>query len=293
MARLAFIGLGVMGGQMAKHLATAGHDMTVYNRTRSKADAWVSEHGRPGRARAVDSPAEAATGAEGVIACVGNDDDLASITLGRDGAFRAMAKGTVFIDHTTVSAKIARQLAVEAKGMGILTVDAPVTGGQVGAQNGTLTLMCGGSDKGLAAATPFMDAYSSRIVHVGPAGAGQTTKMCNQVAFAGIIQSLAEAMRFAQAADLDLDRVFDSISGGAAGSWQMTNRWATMVKDEFDFGFAVDWMRKDLGLAFEEARANGATLPVAALVDQFYADVQAIGGGKQDTSALVRRLKKV
>jgi 3-hydroxyisobutyrate dehydrogenase len=293
MAKLAFIGLGVMGGQMAKHLARAGHHMTVYNRTRSKADAWFAEHGRAGQARAVDSPAEAAAGAEAIIACVGNDDDLASIALGRDGAFRAMAKGTVFIDHTTVSAKIARQLAVEAKGLGIHTVDAPVTGGQVGAQNGTLTLMCGGSEKGLAAATPFMEAYSSRIVHVGPAGAGQTTKMCNQIAFAGIIQSLAEAMRFAQAADLDLDRVFDSISGGAAGSWQMTNRWATMVKDEFDFGFAVDWMRKDLGLAFEEARANGATLPVAALVDQFYADVQAIGGGKQDTSALVRRLKKV
>jgi 3-hydroxyisobutyrate dehydrogenase len=288
MAKLAFIGLGVMGGQMAKHLAAAGHDMTVYNRTRAKADAWVAEHG----GRAVDSPAEAAAGAEAVVACVGNDDDLASITLGRDGAFRAMAKGTVFVDHTTVSAKIARQLAVEAKGLGLFSVDAPVTGGQVGAVNGTLTLMCGGSDKGIAAATPFMQAYSSRIVHVGPPGAGQTTKMCNQIAFAGTIQSLSEALRFAQAADLDLDRVFDSISGGAAGSWQMTNRWATMVKDEFDFGFAVDWMRKDLGLAFEEARANGATLPVAALIDQFYADVQAMGGGRQDTSALVRRMSK-
>jgi 3-hydroxyisobutyrate dehydrogenase len=289
MAKLAFIGLGVMGGQMAKHLAAAGHELTVYNRTRAKADAWVADHG----GTAVDSPAEAANDAEAVIACVGNDDDLASVTLGRDGAFRAMTKGAVFIDHTTVSAKIARQLAVEAKGMGLHSVDAPVTGGQVGAQNGTLTLMCGGTDKGLAAASPFMDAYSSRIVHVGPPGAGQTTKMCNQIAFAGTLQSLSEALRFAQAADLDLDRVFDSISGGAAGSWQMTNRWATMVKDEYDFGFAVDWMRKDLGLAFEEARANGATLPVAALVDQFYAEVQAIGGGRQDTSALVRRLKKV
>jgi len=198
----------------------------------------------------------------------------------------------MFIDHTTVSAKIARQLAVEAKGLGILSVDAPVTGGQVGAVNGTLTLMCGGRDAAIAAATPFMEAYSSRIVHVGPAGAGQTTKMCNQIAFAGIIQSLSEAMRFAQAADLDLDRVFESISGGAAGSWQMSNRWATMVKDEFDFGFAIDWMRKDLGLAFEEARANGATLPVAALIDQFYADVQTMGGGRQDTSALIRRIRK-
>jgi 3-hydroxyisobutyrate dehydrogenase len=289
MAKLAFIGLGVMGGQMAKHLAAAGHSLTVYNRTRAKADAWVAEH----NGTAVDSPAEAAQDAEAVIACVGNDDDLASVTLGRDGAFRAMSKGAVFIDHTTVSAKIARQLAVEAKGMGLHSVDAPVTGGQVGAVNGTLTLMCGGTDKGIAAASPFMEAYSSRIVHVGPPGAGQTTKMCNQIAFAGTIQSLSEAMRFAQAADLDLDRVFDSISGGAAGSWQMTNRWATMVKDEYDFGFAVDWMRKDLGLAFEEARANGATLPVAALVDQFYAEVQAMGGGRQDTSALVRRLKKV
>ncbi len=288
MAKLAFIGLGVMGGQMARHLAAAGHEMTVYNRTRAKADAWVATHG----GRAVDSPAAAAAEAQAVIACVGNDDDLAQITLGRDGAFHAMPKGAVFIDHTTVSAKIARQLAVEAKGLGIMSVDAPVTGGQVGAVNGTLTLMCGGSDAALAAASPFMQAYSQRIVHVGPAGTGQTTKMCNQIAFAGTIQSLAEAMRFAQAADLDLDRVFESISGGAAGSWQMTNRWATMVKDEFDFGFAVDWMRKDLGLAFEEARANGATLPVAALVDQFYAEVQAIGGGRDDTSALVRRLKR-
>lgn len=290
MAKLAFIGLGVMGGQMAKHLAAAGHALTVYNRTRAKADAWVSEYGQ-GKAHAVDSPAEAAADAEAVIACVGNDDDLASVTLGRDGAFKAMAKGTVFVDHTTVSAKIARQLAVEAKGLGIHSVDAPVTGGQVGAQNGTLTLMCGGTEKGIAAATPFMEAYSNRIVHVGAAGAGQTTKMCNQIAFAGTIQSLSESLRFAQAAGLDLDRVFESISGGAAGSWQMSNRWATMVKDEFDFGFAVDWMRKDLGLAFEEARANGATLPVAALVDQFYAEVQALGGGRQDTSALVRRLK--
>ena len=289
MAKLAFIGLGVMGGQMAKHLAAAGHELTVYNRTRAKADAWVAEHG----GMAVDSPAEAANGAAAVVACVGNDDDLASVTLGRDGAFRSMPKGAVFIDHTTVSAKIARQLAVEAKSLGLHSVDAPVTGGQVGAVNGTLTLMCGGTEQGMAAASPVMEAYSSRIVHVGPPGAGQTTKMCNQIAFAGTIQSLAEAMRFAQAADLDVDRVFESISGGAAGSWQMSNRWATMVKDEFDFGFAIDWMRKDLGLALEEARTNGATLPVAALVDQFFAEVQGIGGGRQDTSALVRRLKKV
>ena len=288
MAKLAFIGLGVMGGQMARHLAAAGHHLTVYNRTRAKADAWVAENG----GAAVDSPAEAAAGVAAVITCVGNDDDLASVTLGRDGAFRAMPKGAVFIDHTTVSAKIARQLAVEAKGMGLMSVDAPVTGGQVGAVNGTLTLMCGGTEPAIAAASPFMEAYSSRIVHVGAAGAGQTTKMCNQIAFAGTIQSLSESLRFAQAAGLDLDRVFESISGGAAGSWQMTNRWETMVKDEFDFGFAIDWMRKDLGLAFDEARANGATLPIAALIDQFYADVQALGGGRQDTSAIVRRLPK-
>ena len=288
MARLAFIGLGVMGGQIARHLSAAGHALTVYNRTRARADAWVADHGGV----AVDSPAQAARDAEAVVTCVGTDDDLASVTLGRDGAFRAMVKGAVLIDHTTVSARIARQLAVEAKELGLHSVDAPMTGGQVGAVNGTLTLMCGGTDKGVAAATPFMQAYSSRIVHVGRPGAGQTTKMCNQIAFAGTIQSLSEAMRFAQAADLDLDRVFESISGGAAGSWQMTNRWATMVNDEFDFGFAVDWMRKDLGLAIDEARANGATLPVAALIDQFYAEVQAMGGGRQDTSALVRRLKK-
>jgi 3-hydroxyisobutyrate dehydrogenase len=292
MAKIGFIGLGVMGGQMARHLAAAGHDLTVYNRTAEKAARWATDHGG-GRAAVVGSPDQVALGADAVISCVGNDDDLAQVTLGRDGAFRGMAKGAVFIDHTTVSAKIARQLAVEAKDAGILSVDAPVTGGQVGAVNGTLTLMCGGSDKAIAAATPFMEAYSSKIVHLGPPGAGQTTKMVNQIAFAGILQSLSEALRFAQAADLDLDRVFESISGGAAGSWQMSNRWATMVKDEFDFGFAIDWMRKDLGLAFDEARANGATLPVAALVDQFYAEVQAIGGGRQDTSAIVRRLKKV
>jgi 3-hydroxyisobutyrate dehydrogenase len=288
MARIAFIGLGVMGGAMARHLAGAGHDMAVYNRTAAKAQAWVAAHG----GRTASSPAEAAEGVDAVISCVGTDDDLAAVTMSRDGAFRTMKSGSVFIDHTTVSARIARQLAVEAKDKGILVVDAPVTGGQIGAEKGTLTLMCGGTEKAIAAASPIMDAYSSKIVHVGPTGAGQLTKMVNQITFAGIIQSLAEAMRFAQAADLDLDKVFESISGGAASSWQMLNRWDTMEKDEFDFGFAVDWMRKDLGLAFEEARANGSTLPVAALIDQLYAEVQQIGGGRQDTSALIRRLKK-
>jgi 3-hydroxyisobutyrate dehydrogenase len=288
MAKIAFIGLGVMGGAMARHLAVAGHDMRVYNRTQSRAEAWISAHGGV----LARSPAEAADGAEAVISCVGADDDLAAVTLSRDGAFRSMKHGSVFIDHTTVSAKIARQLAVEAKDLHIHIVDAPVTGGQIGAEKGSLTLMCGGRDEAIAAATPIMQAYSQKIVHVGPSGAGQLTKMVNQITFAGIIQSLAEAMRFAQAADLDLDKVFDSISGGAASSWQMLNRWETMTKDQFDFGFAVDWMRKDLGLAFDEARANGATLPVAALVDQLYAEVQGIGGGRQDTSALIRRLAK-
>jgi 3-hydroxyisobutyrate dehydrogenase len=287
MAKIAFIGLGVMGGPMARHLAQAGHDMVVYNRTRAKAENWVAQHG----GAVASSPAEAGDGVDAVISCVGADEDLAAVTLGRDGAFRTMKAGSVFIDHTTVSARIARQLAVEAKGSGVMVVDAPVTGGQIGAEQGTLTLRCGGRDAAIAAASPFMQAYSKKIVHVGPSGAGQTTKMVNQITFSGIIQSLSEAMRFAQAAGLDLDKVFESISGGAASSWQMLNRWETMAKDEFDFGFAVDWMRKDLGLALEEARSNGATLPLAALIDQFYAEVQDMGGGRQDTSALIRRLK--
>ena len=287
MAKIAFIGLGVMGGPMARHLADARHDMTVYNRTQAKADAWVAAHG----GRSASSPAEAADGADAVITCVGTDDDLA-VTLSRDGAFRSMRKDSLFIDHTTVSAKIARQLAVEAKDKYIWPIDAPVTGGQIGAEKGTLTLMCGGRAKAIEAATPIMQAYSSKIVHVGPTGSGQLAKMVNQIGFAGIVQSLAEAIRFAQAENLDLDKVFEAISGGAASSWQMTNRWATMAKDEFDFGLAVDLMRKDLGLAFDEARGNGATLPVTALVDQFLADVQAIGGGRQDPSALIRRLAK-
>ncbi len=288
MANIAFIGLGVMGGAIARHLSDAGHAMTVYNRTHAKADAWVAKNG----GTLATSPAQAAKGADAVISCVGTDDDLAGITLGRDGAFATMAKGALFIDHTTVSAKIARQLGVEAKSRGILCVDAPVTGGQVGAENGTLSIMCGGSEMALDAARPIMQPYSKRIVHVGPPGAGQTTKMVNQITFAGIIQSLSEAMRFAEAANLDLDKVYEAISGGAAQSWQMDNRWKTMAQDEFDFGFAVDWMRKDLGLAIDEARANGATLPITAMIDQFYCDIQHLGGGRQDTSAIIRRLPK-
>jgi 3-hydroxyisobutyrate dehydrogenase len=288
MARIAFIGLGVMGGPIARHLAKAGHKMTVYNRSSAKADKWVGEHG----GAKAGSPAEAAKEAEFVVSCVGTDDDLASITLGRDGVFAAMPKGSTFIDHTTVSARIARQLAVEAKGRGIHCVDAPMTGGQAGAENGTLALMCGGSEAAVASARPVMEVYSKRIVHVGGPGDGQTAKMANQICIAGVLQGLSEAMHFAQCAELDLDKVFDAISGGAAQSWQMDNRWATMAKGEFDFGFAVDWMRKDLGLAIDEARANGASIPIAAMTDQFYSDIQYMGGGRQDTSALVRRLPK-
>lgn len=288
MARIAFIGLGVMGGPIARHLSTAGHDMIVYNRSRAKAATWVAAH----NGTLAMSPAEAARDADVVISCVGTDDDLAGVTLGRDGAFTAMTKGSLYIDHTTVSARIARQLGVEAKSRGLLVVDAPVTGGQIGAENGTLSIMCGGSEAAMAAAEPIMQPYSKRIVHVGGPGTGQTTKMCNQIAFAGIIQSLSEALRFAQSAELDVEKVYEAISGGAAQSWQMDNRWATMAEDRFDFGFAVDWMRKDLGLAFDEARALGATLPITALIDQFYADVQQMGGGRLDTSVIVKRLPK-
>ena len=286
--RISFIGTGVMGGPMAGHLARAGHDLTVYNRTRAKADAWVAAHG----GAAAVTPAEAARDADVVLTCVGNDDDLAQVTLGRDGAFRAMRRGALFIDHTTVSARIARQLSVEADGPGILCVDAPVSGGEAGAQNGTLSIMCGGTQAAFVAAEPVMQAYAARMVHIGGPGAGQTTKMVNQIAIAGVIQGLSEALRFAQASRLDTDKVFDAVSGGAAASWQMLNRWSTMARDEFDFGFAVNWMRKDLGLALDEARSNGATIPVAAIVDQFYADVQKAGHGRKDTSSLVTRLPK-
>lgn len=288
MATLSFIGLGVMGAPIARHLAAAGHRLTVYNRTAAKAEAWVAAHG----GRSAPTPAAAAEGADAVFACVGNDDDLADVTLGPDGAFAAMRPGALFVDHTTVSADIARCLADEGASRRLLVVDAPVSGGQAGAENGKLSIMCGGTDEAMAAAAPLMAAYALRIVHVGGAGAGQQTKMVNQIAIAGVLAGLSEALRFAQASDLDVDKVFEAVSGGAAQSWQMVNRWPTMARDEFDFGFAIDWMRKDLGLALDEARANGALLPVAALVDQFYAEVQKMGGGRQDTSALIRRLPK-
>ena len=286
MAKLSYLGLGVMGAPMARHLAAASHELTVYNRTAARAEAWVAANG----GRTAPTPAAAAEGADAVFCCVGADTDLEEVTLGPDGAFQAMAKGALFVDHTTVSAHLARRLAAEGEARGLMVVDAPVSGGQAGAENGQLAIMCGGTHAALARALPLMEAYATRIIHIGEAGAGQTAKMCNQICIAGTLQGLSESLRFAQAAGLDPMRVFEAISGGAAASWQMQNRWATMAADSFDFGFAVDWMRKDLGLALEEARRNGATLPVAALVDQFYAEVQAMGGGRQDTSALVRRL---
>jgi len=286
MAKVSFIGLGVMGGPMAGHLAAAGHDVTVYNRSPDKAKAWAEKH----KGRIAATPAAAADGADAVFTCVGADHDLEEVALGPDGAFAAMRAGALFVDHTTVSAHIARRLAEEGARKRLLVIDGPVSGGQAGAENGKLSIMCGGSSEAFAAAEPLMQAYAARIVHVGNAGAGQTAKMCNQIAIAGVIQGVAESLRFAQAAGLDTDKVFEAISAGAAGSWQMQNRWATMAKNEFDFGFAVNWMRKDLGLALEEARSNGATLPLAALVDQFYAEVQAMDGGRQDTSSIIRRL---
>jgi 3-hydroxyisobutyrate dehydrogenase len=288
MAKLTFLGLGAMGAPIARHLSKAGHKMTVYNRTRSKAEAWVAEHG----GRLAPTPAAAAEDADAVFSCVGADGDLEAVTLRADGCFRAMKKGALFVDHTTASAGIARQLAVEGKDRGLLVIDAPVTGGQSGAEAGTLSVMCGGSAKAMAAAEPFIKAYASRIVHIGGSGSGQQAKMVNQIAIAGALQGAAEALRFAQNADLDLDKVFEAISTGAGSSWYLVNRWKTMSEDKFDFGFAADWMRKDLGLAIEEARNNGAALPVTALVDQFYADVQALGAGREDCSALVRRLPR-
>jgi 3-hydroxyisobutyrate dehydrogenase len=284
--KIAYLGLGIMGAPMARHLAAAGHVLTVYNRTPAKADAWVAAYG----GTTAPTPAAAAAGADVVIACVGADADLEAVTLGPDGAFAAMMPGTLFIDHTTVSAAIARRLAVEGDARGLYVVDAPVSGGQAGAENGKLTIMVGGSEAAFAAAEPVMSAYAQRIGHMGPAGSGQLTKMVNQLCIAGVLQGLAEGMALGMKAGLDMDAVVDVISKGAAQSWQMENRARTMSRGEFDFGFAVDWMRKDLGLALDEARRLGVPLPMGALVDQFYADVQAMGGARQDTSSLIRRL---
>ena len=285
---VAFLGLGVMGHPMAGHLARAGHDVTVYNRTAAKAQAWVGEYG----GRAAATPAEAAAGADFVFACVGNDDDLRAVTLGPGGAFGAMKPGAVFVDHTTASAAVARELHARAAGAGLNFIDAPVSGGQAGAVNGALTVMCGGDAEPFEAMKPLALAFAKAVTRIGDSGAGQLAKMVNQVAIAGLVQGLSEAVAFGQRAGLDMKLVLDVIGKGAAQSWQLDNRGKTMVDDRFDFGFAVDWMRKDLGLVIDEARRNGAQLPVTALVDQFYAEVQALGGARWDTSSLIRRLKK-
>jgi 3-hydroxyisobutyrate dehydrogenase len=287
MARVAFIGLGVMGYPMAGHLAAKGHAVTVYNRTASRADAWVKAHGH-GRAA---TPAEAARGAEIVFSCVGNDDDLRGVTTGPDGAFEALGRDAVFVDHTTASAAVARELASAAGARGAAFVDAPVSGGQAGAENGVLTVMCGGDPAAYARVEPVIAAYARACRLMGGAGAGQLTKMVNQICIAGLVQGLSEGLAFAQKAGLDGQAVVDVISKGAAGSWQMENRGPTMLADKFDFGFAVDWMRKDLGICLAEADANGAALPATALIDQFYKDVQGMGGGRWDTSSLIRRLR--
>jgi 3-hydroxyisobutyrate dehydrogenase len=286
MAKTAFIGLGVMGYPMAGHLAQAGHEVTVYNRTRAKADKWAAEHG----GKAADTPAKAAQGAEFVFCCVGNDDDLRSVTTGPGGAFETVGKDAVFVDNTTASAIVARELHAAAKAKGFHFIDAPVSGGQAGAENGVLTVMCGGDAAAFERAKPIIAAFSRACEFLGPSGAGQLTKMVNQICIAGLVQGLSEGLHFAQKAGLDGKAVVEVISKGAAGSWQMENRYKTMLDDHFTHGFAVDWMRKDLGICLAEANGNGASLPVTALVDQFYHDVQKMGGGRWDTSSLIKRL---
>ena len=289
MAKVAFLGLGVMGYPMAGHLKNkGGHDVTVYNRTAEKARKWADEHGGKHAA----TPAEAASGAEFVFCCVGNDDDLRQVTLGADGAFGAMKPGSIFIDNTTASAEIARELAAAAEKGGFGFIDAPVSGGQAGAENGVLTVMCGGDERTFDKAKPVIDAFARMVGLMGPAGAGQLTKMINQICIAGLVQGLAEGIHFGKKAGLDIEKVVDVISKGAAGSWQMENRHKTMNAGKYDFGFAVDWMRKDLGICLAEANRSGAQLPVTALVDQFYKDVQGMGGKRWDTSSLLARLER-
>ncbi|AVP56274.1 NAD(P)-dependent oxidoreductase [Pulveribacter suum] len=287
---VAFLGLGVMGFPMAGHLARAGHTVTVYNRTASKSIAWCAKFGGAGGQKHAATPREAAAGADIVFCCVGNDDDLRSVVLGEDGAFAGMQPGAIFVDHTTASAAVARQLYQEARTRGLQFVDAPVSGGQAGAQNGLLTVMCGGDQEAFDAVRPAGMAFARAFTRIGDSGAGQLAKMVNQVCIAGLVQGLSEAVAFGQQAGLDMPLVLDVISKGAAQSWQMDNRGKTMAEGRFDFGFAVDWMRKDLGLVLDEAKRNGALLPVTALVDQFYADVQRAGGGRWDTSSLITRL---
>jgi 3-hydroxyisobutyrate dehydrogenase len=285
--KVAFLGLGVMGFPMAGHLALAGHEVTVYNRSPAKAQAWCQEF----KGRSAATPREAAQGADIVFCCVGNDDDLRSVVLGADGALAGMREGAVFVDHTTASANVARELEAEAHKAKLQFIDAPVSGGQAGAQNGMLTVMCGGQADAFAAIEPVAQAFSRSILLLGDSGSGQLAKMVNQICIAGLVQGLSEAIAFGQKAGLDMEQVLDVISKGAAQSWQMENRGKTMVAGKFDFGFAVDWMRKDLGLVLDEAKRNGARLPVTALVDQFYADVQQAGGQRWDTSSLITRLK--
>lgn len=290
---IAFLGLGVMGGPMAAHLARAGHRVTGWNRSAERGQAWLERFSGEGlELRLASSLAEAIRGADVALSCLGNDDDVWSVLLSEAGALAMMAPGTLLIDHTTISPDMARQIAAAAEAHGVLAVDAPVSGGQAGAENGKLAVMCGGTEDAVAAALPVMQAYSARVVHIGPAGAGQGAKAVNQVCIAGTLAGLSEGLRLAQASGLDTDKVFAAISGGAAQSWQMDNRWATMARDEFDFGFAVDWMRKDLAIARNEAAAHGLDLPIAGLVDNAYAQVQTMGGGRQDTSALVRAMPR-
>lgn len=287
MAKCAFLGLGVMGYPMAGHLAAAGYDVTVFNRTAAKAEDWVAQHGG---AKAL-TPRAAADGAEFVMSCVGNDDDLRSVCLGDDGAFLGMKPGAVFVDHTTVSAAVTRELYAAADGISVSFVDAPISGGQAGAENGQLSVMCGGDQGAFDRSEPIMQAYSKICRRIGESGAGQMTKMCNQIAIAGLVQGLSEALHFADKAGLDGRAVVEVISQGAAGSWQMANRYETMLNDHFEHGFAVDWMRKDLGICLQSANEIEASLPVTALVDQFYKDVQRMGGGRWDTSSLFKRLQ--
>jgi 3-hydroxyisobutyrate dehydrogenase len=289
MAKVAFLGLGVMGYPMARHLKQkGGHEVTVYNRTAAKAEKWAAEN----NGKAAATPREAASGQDFVMMCVGNDNDVRQVALGKDGAFAGMGKGGVFVDHTTASAEIARELNAAAKGAGFDFVDAPVSGGQAGAENGALTVMCGGEATPFGRAEPVIAAYARMCRLLGPAGSGQLAKMVNQICIAGIVQGLSEGIHFAKRAGLDVEALIETISKGAAQSWQMENRYKTMNADKFDYGFAVDWMRKDLAICLGEARKNGAHLPVAALVDQFYSEVQKMGGGRWDTSSLIARLDR-
>jgi 3-hydroxyisobutyrate dehydrogenase len=289
MAKVAFIGLGVMGSPMARHLATkGGHEVTVYNRTEAKARAWTASHG----GRAAATPREAAAAQDFVFACVGNDDDLRTVTIGADGAFAGMKQDAIFVDHTTASAQVARELHAEARRRRLHFIDAPVSGGQAGAENGALTVMCGGDEAPYARAEPVIAAFARGCRRLGPSGAGQLTKMVNQICIAGLVEGLAEGIHFAKKAGLDVAAVIDTISKGAAQSWQMENRSKTMIEGQFDFGFAVEWMRKDLAICLGEARRNGASLPVTALVDAFYAEVEKLGGKRWDTSSLIARLER-